>query len=103
MSIPANPERDSDLLLSDALTRATALLAEVSGLRATVARVGQRIWALGESIHGDEGVEHNEGCEGEPDCLACILADLRAVLDGPVTSTEPRARADALAAEAGGE
>lgn len=31
------------------------------------------IWALGESIHGDEG---------EPTCFACILADLRALLAG---------------------
>jgi hypothetical protein len=44
-----------------------------------------RIWALGESIYGDdgEGAEHDEGCVGAPDCLACILNDLRAGLGGP--------------------
>lgn len=43
-------------------------------------RLRAGIWALGESIHGDEGVEHVEGCEGEPTCFACILAELRALL-----------------------
>lgn len=35
------------------------------------------ITALADSIHGDSGGEHNSGCEGEPDCFACIEADLR--------------------------
>lgn len=61
---------------SAAATRARAEgAAEADRLRAG-------IWALGESIYGEEGVEHNEGCEGEPDCLACIVADLRALLGG---------------------
>lgn len=38
------------------------------------------IWELGELIHGDEGVEHVEGCQGEPTCFACILDSLRALL-----------------------
>lgn len=63
-----------DRAVAAAATRARAEgAAEADRLRAG-------IWALGESIYGEEGVEHNEGCEGEPDCLACIVADLRALL-----------------------
>lgn len=60
---------------------------ELADLRAKVAETRAGIWRLGESIHGDEGVEHVEGCEGEPTCFACILADLRALL--PTEDDQP--------------
>lgn len=34
---------------------------------------------LADSIDGDSGWEHNSGCEGEPDCFACIVLDLRRI------------------------
>jgi hypothetical protein len=40
----------------------------------------ERVERLADSIEGDSGVAHNYGCQGEPDCLACIVADLRALL-----------------------
>jgi hypothetical protein len=45
---------------------------EIARLRAAVER-------LADTIEGDSGVAHNYGCAGEPDCLACIVGDLRAL------------------------
>jgi hypothetical protein len=51
-------------------------MSETENLRAMLAAVER----LADSIHGDSGWEHNSGCEGEPDCFACIELDLRAIL-----------------------
>lgn len=48
--------------------------------QAEIRRLREGIERLADTIHGDSGWEHSGGCEGEPDCLACIEADLRALL-----------------------
>jgi hypothetical protein len=42
MSIPARPDRDSDLIIADALRHADALLAEVSRLRSALEEIKLR-------------------------------------------------------------
>lgn len=44
-----------------------------------LARVAESVDSLADSIHGDSGWEHSGGCEGEPDCFACIVLDLRRI------------------------
>lgn len=61
---------------------------ERDAARAEVAALRERVEALADSIHGDAGWEHDGGCEGEPDCLACIEAELRAALADPATAKE---------------
>jgi len=45
-------------------------------------RLRDGIETLADTVDGDEGVAHNYGCEGEPTCLACIVADLRLIASG---------------------
>ena len=51
-------------------------------------RLVEGIKSLADSIHGDSGWEHNAGCEGEPDCFACIEADLRHLASPPAAAKE---------------
>jgi len=50
--------------------------------QAEIRRLRDGIEALADTIDGDDGVAHNYGCEGEPTCLACIVADLRLIASG---------------------
>jgi hypothetical protein len=69
----------SDLLASVARIKAEARAAGAADLAAKITALAGRVSAIADSIHGDSGWEHNSGCEGEPDCFACIELDLRAV------------------------
>lgn len=55
---------------------------------ARLANVKAEVTRLADSIHGDSGWEHNSGCEGEPDCFACIVLDLRRIAAPSATPTE---------------
>lgn len=59
-----------------ALEAANSLRAEVEAGR----RLRAGVETVADAIRGDSGNGHNSGCEGEPDCLACIELDLRALL-----------------------
>jgi hypothetical protein len=54
----------------------------VPALLADNQRLRDGIEALADTVDGDDGVAHNYGCEGEPTCLACIVADLRLIASG---------------------
>lgn len=52
-----------------------------STVKAEHDRLREGIERLADTIHGDDGWEHNDGCVGEPDCFACIELDLRVLLE----------------------
>jgi hypothetical protein len=67
-----------------ALLAADRAAARAEGAREVVERVTG--WVCEFII--DHDVEHNEGCEGEADCIACVLLDvLRAALTDPAPDT----------------
>lgn len=50
--------------------------------------VSQRVTGWVNEFIVDYDIEHNEGCEGEPDCIACVLLDVRrAALTDPAPDT----------------
>lgn len=78
----AAAERDAEFITSERDAenlRALRAEAEVSALRERLTRVRAGVTRTADSIHGDSGWAHNSGCEGEPDCFACIELDLRRI------------------------
>jgi hypothetical protein len=85
--------------LTDGIERAAPMTA-TTDLRAKLAAIER----LADSIHGDSGWAHNSGCEGEPDCLACIELDLRAILTAAHPDpADDRVDLDAVRREAWGD
>ena len=81
----------SELFDVSRFTALTGLIEQIVSERekALRAQIGAEVEAyaaatveLADTIDGDNGVEHNEGCEGEPTCLACIVLDLRRITRG---------------------
>lgn len=77
---------------NDRMHRALSQAKDRANLRqeAEIRRLREGIERLADSIHGDVGWEHNGGCEGEPDCFACIEADLRGLLLPPGKGRDSR-------------
>lgn len=112
MSIPAQPDRDSDLIISDALRHADELLAEVKRLRKENARLrderGRAIDALSEygrsavEISGDleDGIDaEHRLAVAERDGLLGDVRRLRAELE-TMTASRAMWRSDAEDADA---
>lgn len=64
------------------VARAEAAEARAAAADRVIEQVRARIAGLADTIHGDDGWEHNAGCEGEPTSYACILDTLRSLLGG---------------------